>query len=243
MPTLAFDVGLSLLLLLAQKEEDPRFQIPWDQLSEKQKKKIRKVMDDVTVEVPVERTAVSSKMDVYDFLLEELPFTSDVVREMGKGKYEIFRDLKKPEKESELDAWRHTYYLDDKDGLKLRAELIRKEEKRRIYYTYGSYDLDPLPPVWGRSVIIVTWEEKDGKLVTDGRVYAQIDSSFYKALSGMFKDTIEGVVKDKSLLFIVAARYVSELLAEDPKKLYNQVKDAKQVDQEVLEELRKRFMK
>lgn len=243
MPTLACEVGLSLLLLLVQKDDDPRFEIPWDKLSEKQQKKVKKVMDDVTVQVPVERTAVSSRAEVYDFLLEELPFTSDVVREMGKGKYEIFRDVKKPEKKAELDAWRHTYYLDDKDGLKLRAELVFTEENRRIFYTWGSYDLDPLPPVWGRSVILVTWAEKDGKLVTDGRVYAQVDSGFYKALSGVFKDTIEGVVKDKSLLFIQAARYVSELLAQDAKKLYTQVKDAKQVDQEVLEELRKRFIK
>lgn len=200
-------------------------------------------MDDVTVAVPLETVAVATRPELYDFLLEELPFTADVCRELGRSKYEVFRDPRKPEKEEEREAWRRTYYMDDKDGLKVKVELVLAERCRRIYYTYGSYDLGILPAIWGRSVIFVLWEEKDGRLVTESKVFAQVDGSFYKAVSEVLKGTVREVLKEKSAVFVKSARWVSEAAAENPRKLHEQVFGAKGVDQNALEEFRRRFVK
>jgi hypothetical protein len=58
----------------------------------------------------------------------------------------------------------------------------------------------------------------------------------------MMKGTIEKVVRDKSTVFIDAAKTVTELAAKDPKKLIERVKDSKDVDPKVLAEFRKRFL-
>jgi hypothetical protein len=233
----------SLCLLASTfQESDHRFEIPYEKLSEKHQKKVRRVMDDVTVVVPLDAAEVESRSELYDFLLEELPFTSEVCRELGRAKYEVFRDLKVPEKEEAKSSWFHTYYLNDKEGLSVKVELVLAEERRRIFYTWGSYDLSPLPSVWGRSVIFVLWEEKEGKLLTDAKVFAQVDSDVYKALSDLVQGMIRGIIKEKSTVFVKAARWVSESMAEDPKKLYTQLLGAKEVDQETLERFRARFI-
>ncbi len=234
--TFLLSVGLSLWA------QDGPYEIPYEKLSERHQKKVRKVMDDITVTVPMDRVEVATRTEIYDFLLEELPLTSEVCRELGRSKYEVFRDPEVPKKEEEKDAWRHTYYMDDKEGLNVKVELVLADRCRRIYYTWGSYDLSPLPKVYGRSVIVVVWKEKDGKLVTESKVFAQVHSAGYKALSGLVKGLIEDTVREKSTVFVKAARWVSETAAKEPRRLYNQVKDAKEVDQNVLEEFRKRFL-
>ncbi len=239
MPTLT----ASLCLSLWAQEATQAYEIPYDRVAERHRRKVRKVMDDVTVEVPLERVAVATRPEVYEFLLEELPFTADVCRQLGRTKYEVFRDPRKPEKDEEKEAWRHTYYMNDKEGLSVKVQLVLAEARRRIFYTWGSYDLSPLPSLWGRSVIVVLWGEKDGRLVTEAKVFAQIDSSFYKAISEVLKGTVRSVVKDKSTVFIRAARWVSEAAAENPRKLHEQLDGARDVDQVTLEEFRKKFLK
>ncbi|MBI2900560.1 MAG: hypothetical protein HYY17_10265 [Planctomycetes bacterium] len=239
---MALSVGLWVWAGAAQEAGDPRYEIPYDKLSEKHRKKVRRVMEDVTVAVPLDSPSVASRREFYDFLLEELPFTAEVCREMGRSKYEVYRDPRVPLGEKERAAWRHTCYMEDKDGLSIKVELVLAEPNRRIFYTWGSYDLSPLPAVWGRSVIVTAWEEKDGKLLTGAKVFAQVDSAVYRALSDVFQGWVRDAVKEKSALFVRAARWVAEAAAEDPKRLYEQVKGAKGVDEEALEEFRRRFV-
>ena len=95
MRTWALSAGLSLVAGCSAVDVDP-YVVPADQLSEIQKKRVDHVLEDVAAVVPLEAAEVKSRLDIYDFLLDEMPFTGGIVRELGRGKWEITRDPTDP---------------------------------------------------------------------------------------------------------------------------------------------------
>ena len=79
MRTWALSAGLSLVAACSAVEVDP-YVVPVDQLSENQRKKVEHVLEDVAVAVPLEVEEVKSRLEIYHFLLDEMPFTGGVVR-------------------------------------------------------------------------------------------------------------------------------------------------------------------
>ncbi len=210
-------------------EGDP-WAVPYALLSENQQERARKVMDAPTCMVELERTPVRSRPEVYVFLMDELPFTAGVLRELGESKYEISRDGK------------GGYLFNDHAGLTLRAELLRRDEGRWVWYTHGAYSLGILGSAVGRSVIVVRTAEVEGVLQTEARVYAKVESKLLESAAKAMRGLVEGVIRDKSFVFIKAARTVAELTARDAGRLYTTVRGSPHVDADVLEEFRKRFV-
>lgn len=221
---------------------DP-YEIPWGTLSTKQAEKVRKVLGEPTAIVNLERTEVRSRLDVYEFLLDELPFTAGVLRELRESKYLISRPVIDAQATDEQrKTWRRTYLFDDQDGLRLQAEMVFRDARRSIYYTYGRYDLG-LVQVWGRSVIVVVYQNEAGALMTEARVYTQVEGKSVAAAARILVGALENAVKRKGFAFIKVAQKVAELTASDARVLYDQVKGSAEIDAEVAEEYRRRFVR
>jgi hypothetical protein len=221
---------------------DP-YEIPWGMLSTKQAEKVHKVLDEPTAIVNLERTEVRSRLDVYEFLLDELPFTAGVLRELKESKYLISRPVIDAQAtDEERKAWRRTYLFDDQDGLRLQAEMVFRDARRSIYYTYGRYDLG-LVQVWGRSVIVVVYQDESGALMTEARVYTQVEGKSVAAAARILAGALENAVKRKGFAFIKVAQKVAELTASNARVLYDQVKGSTELDAAVTEEYRRRFVR
>ncbi|MBI4566740.1 MAG: hypothetical protein HY716_18850 [Planctomycetes bacterium] len=192
------------------------------------------VLDEPSAVVDLPLTRVESRPDIYEFLLEELPFTAGVLRELGRATYRIRREAR-PEGEPE------TIVFDDGEGIEVRAELVLRERTRWIYVTDGRYDLG-LFSVWSRGVVIVVYEARDGALWTRARVYARLKGKVFE-LGALVLGLLESTIRSKALVFVDAAREVAELTAADPERLYRNVKGSREVDAGVLEEYRRRFLK
>lgn len=205
------------------------YYVPVDELSPAHREKVLKVLADPTVMVELERTPVESRPEVYAFLLEELPFAADVCRELGQANYVITRDEK------------GGFVLDDGEGLRLRAELVRREDRRWIYYTYGNYALG-LFRVVGRSVIIVRFESDENILRTEARVYAKVENKVLEAGALAMGDAVTETIRRKSFVFVSAARTVAEMAARDPRALVEAVGGSRHVDPATLAEFRRRFV-
>ncbi|MBI2930430.1 MAG: hypothetical protein HYY16_02160 [Planctomycetes bacterium] len=223
--------GLTGCRGLAVPEEDDPYAVPYALLSEEQRRRVAQVMDDPTCEVEFEPALVRSRPDVYRFLMNELPFAAGVLRELGESKYEISRD------------GRGVYRFDDHEGLTLRAELLRQEEQRWIWYTTGTYGLGLLGAVDGRSVVIVRCEERGSLLRTEARVYAKVDGVVLERAAKAAGTMLEGIIREKSSAFVKAARLVSEITARNAEELYTTVRGSAHVDAETLEEYRRRFVR
>jgi hypothetical protein len=230
---LALSAGLSVVVAGCAVSIDP-YEVPTDELTEKQRALIEPILADLAARVELEANEVRSRPEIYDFLLSEMPFTGGVVRELNRGKWAIFRDPKNPDPD--------VFFVLDKEGMRLRFELVRKEPTRRFYVSTGSFDMGILPRLEGRTIVVLR-AVPDGAVVrTDAIVYVKVDTPFYSTMAKGVRGVVDRVVREKSGYFIRAARWVAEEAASRPDWLYMQVKESKEVDQVVLEEFRRRFL-
>jgi hypothetical protein len=232
--TWAASVGLSLAAAGCSAVPIDPYEVPVEALSEKRRAEVREILADVAAKVPLEGARVESRLEIYDFLLSQMPFTGGVVRELGRGTWDIFRDPERPEPE--------VFYVTDPEGMRLRFELIHRDATRRYYVSHGSFPMGLLPALRGRTLVVMRAAPRDGVVETDALVYVKVDTPFYAGLAKGLRGTVEGVVKEKSGYFIRAARWVAEESAKRPEWLIEQVRGSKEVDQAVLEEFRKKFL-
>jgi hypothetical protein len=211
---------------------DP-YVVPADQLSEIQKKKVDHVLEDVAAVVPLEAAEVKSRLEIYDFLLDEMPFTGGIVRELGRGKWEITRDPKDPA----------AFIVFDPEGFRMRFDLIRKEENRRFYVTRGIFQMGLLPSLEGSTLIVMRMQPAGAVIKTDAVVYVRVETPLYAQLAKGVRSLLEDKVRERSEFFIRAARWVAEEAAQRPDWLVMQVDGSREVDQAVLQEFRKRFLR
>jgi len=230
--TWALSAGLSLVAACSAVEVDP-FVVPVGELSENQRRKVEHVLEDVAVVVPLEAETVKSRPEIYEFLLDEMPFTGGVVRELGRGKWQIVRDAGDPA----------VFTVDDPRGYTLRFELIRKEEHRRIYVTKGVFHMGILPPLEGSTLIVVRMLPAGDGIRTDAMVYVRVETPFYAQLAKGLRGVVEDKVRERSSVFIQSARWVAEEAAARPDWLVMQVDGSREVDQAILAEFRKRFLR
>ena len=232
MRTWALSAGLSLIAGCAAVEVDP-YVIPVDRLSESQRKRVEHVLADVAAVVPLEAAEVKSRLEIYDFLLDEMPFTGGIVRELGRGKWQIARDPADPA----------AFTVADPQGYRLRFELILKEPARRCYLTTGVFQMGILPPLEGSTLIVMRMAPDGPVIRTDAMVYVRVETPFYAQLAKGLRGTVEDKVRERSEVFIRSARWVAEEAASRPDWLFEQVDGSLEVDQAVLAEFRKRFLR
>lgn len=232
MRTWALSAGLSLVAACSALEVDP-YAVPVDGLSEAQRRKVEHVLEDVAAAVPLEAAEVKSRLEIYDFLLEEMPFTGGVVRELGRGKWQIARDPK--------DA--AAFVVRDPEGYRLRFELLRKEPGRRIYSTTGVFQMGLLPPLEGSTLIVMRMVPAGPVVKTDAMVYVRVETPFYAQLAKGLRGVVEDKVRERAGFFIRSAKWVAEEAAARPDWLVEQVDGSHEVDQAVLAEFRKRFLR
>lgn len=230
--TWALSAGLSLVAACSAVEVDP-YVVPVDELSESQRKKVAHVLEDVAAVVPLEAAVVKSRLEIYDFLLDEMPFTGGVVRELGRGKWQITRDEKDPA----------AFLVVDPEGYRLRFELVRKEPTRRFYVTTGVFQMGILPALEGSTVIVMRMQPEGAVVRTDAVVYVRVDTALYAGLAKGARGLLEDRVRERSNFFIRSARWVAEEAAARPDWLVEQVDGSREVDQAVLAEFRKRFLR
>lgn len=232
MRTWALSAGLSLVAACSAVEVDP-YVLPLDKLSETQRRKVEHVLEDVAVAVPLEVEEVKSRLEIYHFLLDEMPFTGGVVRELGRGKWQIKRDPQDPS----------AFTVSDPAGYRIRFEPVLKEPNRRAYVTKGLFQMGMFPTLEGDSLVVMRMRPERGVIKTDAMVYVRVVTPFYAQLAKGMKGMVEDKVRDRSAVFVRSAKWVAEEAAARPDWLVEQVDGSREVDQEVLAEFRKRFLR
>jgi hypothetical protein len=217
----------------AGPQVDP-LEVPLGDLPPEPRAWVEHVLAEVAAVVPLEGEDVRSRPEIYDFLLAEMPFTGGVVRELGRGTWDIFRDAEKPD--------RNVFYVIDPEGIRLRFELVHREGVRRVYVSRGMFEMGILPPLEGRTVVVMRAEPRGGVIRTDAVVYVRVETPFYAKLAGGVRGVLEEKVREKSGYFIRAAKWVAEEVASRPEWVYNQVRGSRHVDPSVLREFREKFL-
>lgn len=234
MRTWALSAALSVLAAgCAAIRVDP-YEVPVGRLSGKPREDVDAILADVAAKVDLEAEDVRSRPEIYDFLLSEMPFTAGILRELNRGTWDIRRDPDKPE--------RDVFTVVEPGSMRLRFELVLKEETRRFYVCHGRYAMGLFPDLEGRTLVVLRAVPQGESVRTDAVVYVRVDTPFYATMAKGLRSMVENVVRDKSAVFIRAARWVAEEAARRPQWLYTQVKESAQVDQAILEDFHRRFL-
>jgi hypothetical protein len=227
-------LGWLLATACSAVEVDP-YVVPWGDLTPAARGKVEHVLADVAAVVPLEGAVVRSRPEVYDFLLSEMPFTGGVVRELGRGSWDIFRDAAAPDPE--------VFYVVDPSGMRLRFEQVHREPERRFYVSRGVFPMGVLPSLTGSTLVVMRASPGPDGVRTDAVVYVRVETPFYAGLAKGTRGLVESQVKDRAGYFIQAARWVAEEAAARPDWLYRQVDGSRHVDQSVLEKFRRLLVK
>ncbi len=226
--------GLVVLFLLlggCAAAPGPPASGPWaidlDALPGDDAERVRRAVEAPTCTVDLPETEVRSRAEIYEFLLARLPFTAGVLRARGASTYRIWAEDE------------NAVILDDGAGVVSRMILVKDEGARKLYYTYGTYDLLILR-VRCRTAIVMRWEERGGALWTSARIYAKVDGTLLEA-GGKLLGLVEKAIRKRGGRFIDAAREVAELAAADAAGLAGSVEGSAEVDPAALAEFRRRF--
>lgn len=218
-------------------DDSKKYAVVADKMDEVDQARYNAVMNNLTLQTDVALTEVNSRPDIYNFLLNDLPFASSCVRELGLGKYVITRasDLFAEEEISadEKSELEKIVIMDDKDGMNVRAKLIHQEDMKWVYYTYGINSLG-ITSIKGRAVIVVVARKQGGILLTEARIFARVDG-FWGVAGKLMPSVAKSIIEEKSKLFITAAKTVCEKVIEDPDAFYNKLKNSKNISHETLE--------
>jgi hypothetical protein len=193
------------------------YDIPWGELSSHWQQKLAEVLERVHLRAELKKPRVKSTVSVYDFLLDRLPLTAALVRELNLASYLITQ--KAP----------GVFMVDDQAGIKVIVHQVWKGHGKRIYYTTGKYVAPIIPTVRGRGVIIQLYRQRDGYMDNRALLFFSIDSKFYQALTALFKPIVRSVMLEKSTLFIIAATEIAERICRNPERVYRLLKKIKGV--------------
>lgn len=226
-----------LAWLLAQE-----FAIPLEKLSEEDAAAVRHVMEKVTLTVDLEPTDVESSLEVYEFCMEQLPFTGQLAGVLTKARYDISRESDVTKERPVTERMKRTFLVLDGEGMSLKLTRVHHEGGRWVYVSRGRYDADLLE-VYSRAVIVVEARQEEGRLRTTARVHMRMDEGLGATLTELFSDSVREAVKKKSGVFIEAAQSVTEAVRKDPARVARLARLAERIDATVLDEFQRKFLK
>jgi hypothetical protein len=209
--------------------------IPLDRLDADGRRKAEHVLADVAALVPLEGSEVRSRPEVFDFLLDEMPFTGALVSAMGRGRWRIFRDPERPDP--------RVFHVHDPEGYRLRFELLLKEPGRRIYATSGSFDMGLFPALQGATLIVMRHEPTGAGVRTSAVVHVRVETPFYAELAKGLRPQVEAKVRERSGGFIQAARWVAEEAALRPAALLESARGVAGLDPSILDAFERRLLR
>lgn len=226
---LASLAGLSGCCCLTPLTDRDLFALDAARLSPEDSERALNLYHSPTLAVELEPKLVDSSKELYDFLIEELPFTASCVRALDRGKYVITRDGP-------------TYFVDDKQSMKLEMRRLYQDDRRWVYVGRVTYEGTSFGKITGDALTIAAATPEAGGLRSEARIYVRLD-----ALTGILAKLVPGLfasaLRRKASLFTDAARVVSEESKRDPAGFYEKIKASPEVDPDTLEKFRRRFIK
>ncbi len=204
--------------------------IPLDKLNPVAKRVASQMTEKNDIDVTFPGREVTSSVQGYEFLLDRLPLTAELVRKMDMGSYRI-----KPGKNDNV-------IVRDGEGVKLKLVPLYSQTGFRMYYTRGYWENPIIPTIYGRGMVLLQYSENDdGTIKTGARLYFQVDSDFYDSLSGLLEQFVKATLKKKVKKFISAAESIARMVEEKPEKVQKAMNKASYANRKTRKTFTKHF--
>ena len=223
-------VVATLVVLCAVASIGESLLIPYGSFADgDQARKVKKVVDRATFHRKLNENRFNTTAEVLGFLPDRMALTSAMMRHLELEKYVIDRD----------DDGTMTY--DDKAGMTGTFEPVYETTVKRIFYGNGLFDVGFLGKVRGESVLVMDYREEQPDVVCNTvTVFIRVHG-LLGPLCRLASPVLNGMVGKKSASLLDASVKLSELLASDPEKVYEDIKDCANITAEQLTIFRESF--
>ena len=197
---------------------------------EAQAKKVKAVVDHRTFRHSIADTRFQSDSRTFNYLLDRMPMTTAIMREMGLEKYEI------------TSCPDGTMKCDDKEGVIGTMETAYTANDKRVYYGDGTFDAPLLGKIRGESVVVLDYvQQEPGVMANTVTIFIRVHS-FFAPIMKLFSPAIKGMVTRKSASLMGASMKLSEKLTCDPEAVYDKIQDSEIITPGELSDFKKAFL-
>jgi len=184
--------------------------------------KVKEVVDHYTFHRRLNENRFKTTDKVLNYLLDNMPLTSTIMRHLGLEKYVINVD----------DDGMMTY--DDKAGMTGTFEPV--------YYGDGLFDAGILGKIRGESVLVMDYRKEEPDIVCNTvTVFIRVHG-LLGPLCKLASPILNGMVGRKSASLLNASVVLSEELASDPQSVYEKISGCDEITSEELGDFRKTFL-
>lgn len=212
--------------------DQKRGEIPYDELEETDVTKVKAVVNHRSIFRRLKKIEFTGTSKVYEFLLTRLKFSADAVRAL---KIENYRVTVKED---------GTLTADDGAGATGVFQLVYEKPGKRIYYAVGKYK-GSLFRLKGRAVAVLEFEEaesKKRKMYNWVDLYFRIDNIVLSTVVRVISPIIGPLVDKKIGYFLGATQRICQRVTDDPKKVYDAVRNSKDVSKDDLAAFKDEFL-
>ena len=215
---------------LGETERKP--QIPPPILSDPDRDKIIKVIEDYTVSKKIRGIKFETNPSIYKYLLDRVPLATDIIRGLN------IRNLIITKKKDQ------SFHFKDGESIIGDFRLIRKDPRIIVFYCNGQYNGNVIKKLMGKAVVIVECrEDHKGEFIENVfYIYLKANNRFVELIIKVFKTLVNLIIDKKVSTYISAAKEVCERITKDPDGVYKSIKDSKEVSKNDLEEYRRFFL-
>lgn len=207
---------------------------PFAKLDRRTRIKVQSILDEPTVTVPCGERTIKTKEAVYDFLIRNLDLTGRLVNKLGVGNYEITRKDK------------GRFLVDDRAGAVATITPLTSFRRSgllyRLFLAEGHFKLPLGTRVHGTGVIILGYKQTEKGVYTNADVFFKARAGTLHLLGKKVRGVLIRVLRKKAVLFVQAAREVSEATTRSPKKLHQLMKGDELISPKLAAEFAEKFL-
>lgn len=180
------------------------------------------------------RSVFRTTTQVYDYLFARLPLASDMIRALKFGKQKVAR---LPDGSFSIDT-----------GTRVigRFWVLHDGERRKVLYGQGEYNGWIIRRIGGRSTVIMTHEpatDEDGVAIKNHmQVFVKIDNVVVEFIVKTVDWLIRLLVRKQLGEASSAARKLTEAIAREPAKVYEELRKSPEIPEPALAEFREMFL-
>ena len=194
-------------------------------------KKVKEVVDHHTFQHTLKDSKFASSSETFNYLLDRMPFTVSVMRELGLSKYVI---TTRPD---------GVMWCDDNDGVVGTFEPVYTTDTKRVFYGDGKFDAPLVGKIRGESVIVMDYvQDEPGTIRNTVTIFLRVHS-FLAPIMKLAAPIVKGMVTRKSASMLGAATTLAARLSTDPKSVYDQICKSDSITEAELADFRKAFLK
>jgi hypothetical protein len=192
---------------------------------------LQELTSEATLAARAETEPFVGRRAVFEFLLDNIEFTTHVTRALRLARYR---------------AWRTAEGLmvDDGWGALMRVSLVQATSGARVIYARAQYQQWLLPDIYGDAVVMIEYDMKptdDGRDLVSAAVtsYVKVDSGVVAALVKLAGAAAADKAALESRRLVRNFARVSRAIEENPAKVFDEVRRGPGVPQAELEAFRR----